>query len=829
MGLATYRKKRDFEKTPEPKGSKPSPDGDMFVVQKHDATRLHYDFRLELDGVLKSWAVPKGPSLDPEHRRLAVETEDHPVEYGSFEGNIPEGEYGAGPVQLWDHGRWIPRGNPREGYRKGVLKFLLEGDKLHGGFALVRLKSRDDPDSRNWLLLKERDAESRPGSDLTVERPESVVSGRRIDQIGIRRRKTSRTQSSSRQEPAAALPESPRPMLATLADKPPEGPGWSFEIKHDGYRALCLIGGGATRFISRNGLDWTDRFGSLIEPLRAIRARSAVLDGEVVALLPDGRSSFQALQQAISEGGKLMYFVFDLLHLDGKSLAARPLRERRKMLAEVLADLPSDGLVRLGEGMEGDGKAILEQACSLGLEGLIAKRLDSTYSDGARSRDWLKLKCKKRQELVIAGWTDPTGSREGLGALLVGYHDEKGRLVFAGKVGTGFTRKSGNALRARLDRLGVKTPALHDAPRMKTVHWVQPELVAEVEFTEWTNDGKLRHPSFQGLREDKEASSIVRESPSSSSQAAPQPAPRKQGRAGEERPEVVGGVRITHPSRVIYEDVDVTKADLARYYEAVSPYLLPHLKDRLLSVVRCPQGAHKKCFYQRHPDVPLGDEVHEVHVTEEEGKVSYLCIDSVRGLLSLAQMGAIELHGWGSRRDEVEQPDRITIDLDPDESLAWARVVEGAFEVRAVLEGCGLESFVKTTGGKGIHVVAPLQRKHGWDEVRDFSAALASKLANLRPDRYTAVMSKRRRVGKIYVDYLRNLRAATAVAAWSARARAGATVSAPLTWEQLAAGTKPGAHTVRTVVARLQREGDPWEGFFDVRQRITSKAWALLK
>jgi bifunctional non-homologous end joining protein LigD len=902
MGLADYRRKRDFSRTPEPAGKVRKRSRALaFVVQKHDASRLHYDFRLEHHGVLKSWAVPKGPSLDPADRRLAVQVEDHPLDYGGFEGVIPEGEYGAGPVIVWDRGRWIPTGDVEEGLRKGKLEFELEGEKLAGAWRLIRLHGPGNESGKNWLLVKHGDEAARPASKyaLTEARPESVLSRRRIEELDGKARTKTKAKASRKAAPQRAaarastparragrerksgrraaprartkarrsrrldaalarlsaakrtgLPSFVKPQLATLVREAPAGDGWLHEIKFDGYRMLARLDNGRVRWLSRNGLDWTRRFAALTPSIEALGAQSALLDGEVVAVQPDGTTSFHALQTALSEGRSdvLTFYAFDLLHLDGVDLRRCTLEERKEVLGLLLGVEDGDGdptsAVRFSKHIAGEGPAFYRQACNARLEGILSKRRDQPYASG-RSRDWLKIKCAREQELVVIGFTKPGGSRVGLGALVLGYYED-GRLKHAGRVGTGFGRKMLLDLRQRLKPLVLDRPPVAGplpAAARRGVTWVRPELVAEVGFTEWTSDGMLRHPTFKGLREDKPASEVVREKPAAtpapkssgwrrakSAAKAPraraQPAKPARARASEAQSAEVAGIEITHPERVVYPELGVTKLELARYYESVAERILPHIAGRPLSVVRCPRGAGAPCFFQKHGHGHFPDAVKAVEVEEGSGKALYLMVDSLPGLIAVVQMGAMELHPWGSRADRLEHPDVMIFDLDPAEGVPWKSVTQSALLLRGLLEHLGLESFLKTTGGKGLHVVVPLARRQGWDEVKAFSRNLAEQMERAAPELYLSTASKAKRKGRIFVDYLRNARGATAVAPYSSRARAGATVAVPLHWSEIERDpVRADAFDVRNLARRLERRGfrDPWAAFFRVKQALRLK------
>jgi bifunctional non-homologous end joining protein LigD len=831
MALRTYRRKRRFDRTPEPRG-RPRPRrrrGLAYVVQKHDATRLHYDFRLELDGVMKSWAIPKGPSLDPAVKRLAVHVEDHPIEYNRFEGVIPEGEYGGGPVILWDRGRWVPEGDAREAYRKGTLKFRLEGQKLRGSWVLVRTRPRQGA-KEQWLLIKHDDEAARRGAktEIVDERPESVVSGHTVEEVGpsFHRAKTPRTGALEGAR-RAALPRTLRPELATLVEAAPQGDDWLHEIKLDGYRVLCRIAHGRARLFTRRGNDWTSTFTPIARAAAALPARTAWLDGEVVVLGRNGVSSFGALQQALgSERGAadLVYFVFDLPYLDGFDLRSVPLLARKQALDRLLRrDARHErGPIRYSDHIVGRGEAFFAQACASGLEGTIAKRAQSLYREG-RGSDWRKVKCLQTREFAIVGYTDPAGARRGFGSLVLG-QARNGGFVHVGRVGTGFSDRLLADLAPRLQALEVPKPPVDPAPRgaaARGVHWIRPRLVADVAFTERTRDGILRHPTFRGLRADKRPQETAGEAAGT----ALQPSRATGTRAPAPRRAPAGApIRLTSPDKVLWPDAGVTKRHLAEYYIEAQDRLMPYLKDRPLTVYRCPDGLGKFCFWEKHLDDPLPRGLSAISLDDaktEKKRGAYFYAASIEGVLALAQLGALELHVWGSRASRVEHPDLMIFDIDPDAGLPWTRVIEGCVAVRARLEEIGLRSWLKTTGGKGLHVCVPLGRRQTWDEVKAFSRALAEDLARREPSKYTSNPLKVQRRGRIFIDYLRNGRGATAVAAWSTRARPGAPVSVPLAWEELDASLDPAAFTLKTAGARLRR-ADPWTGFAACRQTITA-------
>ncbi len=783
--LARYNAKRDFAKTAEPAGTLAPGHGNSFVVQKHDASRLHWDFRLEVDGVLKSWAVTRGPSLDPAQKRLAVRTEDHPLSYGSFEGTIPAGEYGGGTVMLWDRGTWAPvKGKSARDLEKGHLHFVLDGERMKGEWLLIRLKPRGREKGENWLLRKIEDAAA-GGADTLVETAlTSVATGRTMVEIA----EGARPKASPRRSPGAAGGERParqRPtrqgggrqrggaeipafrdlQLATLVDAVPAGSQWLHEVKYDGYRALVAIGGGKATIFTRSGLDWTDKFPGIADAAAALKVGSALVDGEIVAF-KEGRPDFSALKAAISGAGEMTFFAFDLLELDGEDLTGLSNLQRKERLRPLLAG--ADPRLQFAEHILGAGEKLFATMCREGYEGIVSKRADAPYR-GQRSRAWLKVKCTKRQEFVIVGWT-PSDKTRGFRALLLGVNGPDG-YVYAGKVGTGFDAALMADLGAKLARLERKTPTVA-APRaaVRGAHWVTPKLVAEIAFTEVTPDGVLRHPSFLGLREDKDASQVVAEKPVPV-EAIP-------------APEV--HVKITNPDRLIFPDSDVTKGDLADYYARVAPIMLPWTANRPISLVRCPQGRGKHCFFQKHDAGSFGEHVHHVEIREKDGSVEpYLYVDDADGLVTCVQMGTIEFHGWGSSVATLEQPDRMVFDLDPDEELGFDAVKKAAEDLKNHLAEIGLVSFAMLSGGKGVHVIVPLRPQAAWPAVKDFSERFARALAEAEPDRFVATMSKAKRKGRIFIDYLRNQRGSTAVMPYGARARAGAPVAAPVSWAEL--------------------------------------------
>lgn len=879
MALQEYQEKRDFRRTPEPQGgATPTQSGRSYVIQKHAATRLHYDFRLELDGVLKSWAVPKGPSLDPAERRLAVHVEDHPVAYGSFEGVIPPHEYGGGTVMIWDRGEWEPIGDPHEGYRRGRLKFRLKGRKLRGAWTLVRMRSEGGRE--NWLLIKEKDDQARaPGQpDILAQKPNSVATRRTMERIAADSDRTwsgdgepeppasepakrdskssaakagkarpahsaGRSRKSSQLDPSklnrarpSPQPAFIEPQLATLVREVPGGPNWLHELKFDGYRMLAVLRGGNVRLITRREQDWTGRFPGIAEALSALPLEQAILDGELVVLRPDGVSDFQLMQNAL-RGGKragLVYYLFDLPHCGGYDLTRTPLLDRKEFLRRILDGQPPEGSIRYSDHIVGEGATVFQHACRYAMEGIICKQTSAPYESG-RTNTWVKVKCVKRQEFVIGGYTDPSGSRIGFGALLLGYYDEQGRLRYCGKVGTGFNASSLRQILKSLKALETKQPPFHQPPRgseARGAHWTRPELVAEIEFSEWTDDGHLRHPSFQGLREDKSPREVVREEPEAAGNSPPHAG--SSGKADARKPPSrstvksaaspastnVAGVTLTNADRVLYPEQGLTKRDLAEYYSRVADHILPHVAGRPLSLVRCPEGQAGECFFQKHLAGNLPPALRGIPVHEKGGTKHYCAIDDLAGLISLVQIGVLEIHTWGSREGDIERPDHIVFDLDPGPDVSWKEVVHAARLVRDHLSGLKLESFVKTSGGKGLHVVVPIRPGPDWEEVKEFASQVASAIAGRQPGKYTAIMSKSKRSGRVFIDYLRNARGATAVAPYSTRARPGAPVSTPLRWDELSRIDGAAAYTVENLPKRLARTEDPWAGYFKTRQTL---------
>ncbi len=841
--LAKYRSMRDFARTAEPSGSTPIKAGSRlrFVIQRHDATRLHYDLRLELDGVFKSWAVTKGPSLDPHDKRLAVEVEDHPLDYGDFEGTIPEGEYGGGTVQLWDRGYWTPETDPHHGLRKGELKFSLDGERLQGSWVLVRMKwDRNARPGRrkrvNWLLIKHRDAAAIEGdADRLLKDPHSVASGRTLDQIAIGKGRQPEPFITARakQMPRAArvtakpMPDFIEPQLCKLVERAPGGAGWVHEVKLDGYRLQLRVEGGEARLLTRKGLDWTERFERIAD--HAAGLPDCLIDGEAVALDEAGAPDFAALQAALSDDDTddLIFYAFDLLFLDGVDLRPLPLRKRKQQLKDLLATHKLEPSIRYVDHLETAGDAVLRSACRMHLEGIVSKRLDEPYRSG-RSPNWVKSKCRGGQEVVIGGWTD--GSK--LRSLLAGVY-RGNRLVHVGRVGTGFGPARAGGLLQKLRAIESKTSPFTGPtapPKAANVRWARPELVAEIEFAGWTGDGNVRQAAFKGLRADKPAKEVETEKPAKASRtrvAKPAPSSVHMASGGA----TVMGVTLSHPDKALWPDEDppVTKLDLALYYESVGGWMIEHLRGRPCSLVRAPDGIGGQTFFQRHSMPGLSNLLEEVSVRGD--RKPYLQVDRVEGLAAVAQWGALELHPWNCQPGEPEVPGRLVFDLDPAPDVAFDAVVRAANEVRKRLETLGLVCFCKTTGGKGLHVVTPLapeKKKPDWKLAKEFARQVCLRLAGDEPDRYTMEMAKKKRTGRIFLDYLRNDRTSTAVAPLSPRARQGATVSLPVTWAKVRAGLDPSRFTVRTAAAMLGKTR-PWADYADGARPLTPAIRKLLK
>jgi bifunctional non-homologous end joining protein LigD len=929
--LETYRSMRDFAVTAEPDGSSANtagkkskaegkskaktdhgPEALPFVIQKHAASHLHYDFRLGWKGVLKSWAISKGPSYVTKDKRLAVQVEDHPMEYGGFEGIIPQGQYGGGTVLLWDSGTWEPQPEFPDvdaGLRDGSLKFILHGKKVKGKWALIRMGGRAaNAKKPQWLLIKEHDGFERSETDpaITEQAPESVVTGRDLAEIadqqdhvwnskgseheGLARSGAGKSKVIARGKsngshavksllkpgealrardaqladlPRERIPSFIRPQLAIQAKSAPRQAGWIHELKLDGYRIQAHKAGEKITLLTRTGLDWTHRMQELARDLAKLPAEKAILDGEVVVLSAEGTTSFADLQAAFQDGKKhaLTYFAFDLLHLEGRNLRGLPLTARKALLSSLLAPLGSDDSIRFSEHIAGDGQPVFEHACKLRAEGIVSKRADSKYASG-RGSAWQKIKCVYEQEFVIGGFTLPSNGTHGVGALLLGYYDEHGSLIYAGRTGTGFTQKTHRAMRDQLDKLRVKASSFKAVPSMyqRGAIWVTPKLVAQVGFASWTSDQLVRQAAFKGLREDKPAREVRRETLAAIEDKAPEDespdaaqtadgaeqsasnssrsARRQSAKAGAHKEKSMSDaaiehaqVRLTHPDKVLDEESKLTKQQLADYYWAIAEHLLPHIANRPLSLVRCPDGAGKPCFFQKHTSATLPPGIETIDVPDKKtGKPEpYITLSTRESLAALAQMGVLELHPWGSKNDDLEHPDRIVIDLDPDESLPWRTLTKAAKETRTLLKDHGLETFLKSTGGKGLHVVAPIVPEHDWATVKSFAHSIALQLEKQSPDLYLAKMSKAARKGKIYVDYLRNERGATSVAAFSPRARVGAPVSVPLAWKELDLEERPIFHVADFDAWNGRLKNDPWKKLAEIAQRLDVQEKALTK
>lgn len=828
MSLTTYKRKRDFSKTPEPaRGGETG--RRIFVVQLHHASHRHFDFRLELDGALKSWAIPKGPSLDPSVKRLAVEVEDHPVSYASFEGDIPKGNYGAGHVDVFDSGIWEPIGDARKGLTKGELKFVLHGDVLRGSWVLVR--TRKQAAKQQWLLIKHQDDYARPCDanefvDPETDRPLPLNQRKKIwSKITPRYEPPTPAADATIGKLAAIKSEPFKPELCKSVEGSPDGERWLHEVKWDGYRILATVVRGKARLWSRNGIEWTAKIPKLAQAVEALGFKNAQLDGEIIALHGE-RESFNALQSHLSGDTKTppIYMLFDLLHVDGRSLWDVPLIERKKLLAQRLLARPHE-LLRYSEHQIGHGSAVFAQATSAGLEGIVSKRADSHYS-GARSGAWVKAKGRPTDEFVVVGFTEPKGNRPGIGALLLATPDKQGELTYVGRVGTGFSDQQLRDVRTLLDKSVIeKTPAVVE--RMAAIDrrlaiWVEPRLIGEVFHQGYGGKGLLRQVAFKTFRPDKTVEDLMPAARSNQNLVSAKSVTKKASTSElAKKHKDALDVDITHPERTVYPEAGISKGDVADYYRAVAEWILPELEGRPLSVVRCPDGVVSACFFQKHAGRGWGKNVHKIDIQEKTGRDEYLSINDAKGLLELVQMNVLEFHPWGSPKDDPEKSSRIIFDLDPDPSVAWKRVVAAAREVRDQLASIGLTSFVRTSGGKGLHVVVPLNPPADWEDVRRFSEGVAQALANLHPDEFVAVATKAKRKGKIFIDWLRNTRGATSVASYSLRARAKAGVAMPVSWEELGRVKSGDAFTMTSALTRLKRRKvDPWAAFANTQQGL---------
>jgi len=841
MTLDLYHSKRKFSETPEPRQKKVKKSGARpqtlrFVIQKHAARRLHYDFRLELNGSLKSWAVPKGPSLDPTEKRMAVHVEDHPISYADFEGTIPPGNYGAGTVIVWDKGEWIPLGNAEEDYAKGRLKFELRGEKLQGKWDLVRMHTRNEA-RESWLLIKSRDDQARPASEYNIVEamPDSVLTGTISDNLKAKSRSAFAQKSKLAKQNSAVTADrlgkkapqalTQAPQLATLVDSPPKDSGWLYEVKFDGYRILARITAEGVHLFTRNGHDWSKKLSHLAHSIEAMALPSAWLDGEIVMLNETGIQDFQALQNAFEAGRtqSIRYFVFDLLYYNGRDLRTVPLKQRRDLLQRIIEQHPAE-LVQFSESFSAPSSELLTTACQMKLEGLIAKRADAPYTEG-RTRDWVKLKCIQRQEFVIGGFTDSRAAgNRAIGALLLGVYEKNGQLRYAGKVGTGFTQESLAALKEKLNQLIIeKSPFTIFSGRKEPAHWVKPALVAEVVFAEWTRDGHIRHSSFQGLRSDKSAKTITQETAQANESKPPEPdarvAPAKMNRTNKSK---LSNIKISHPDRVIDEKSGITKAELADFYATLAPFLLGETAQRPTSLVRAPEGVGGEIFFQKHKGTLEIPQLRELDPSLMPGHAPLITVDSHEALLNCIQMNVVEFHNWNARINAIEKPDRIIFDLDPGENIQWPQLVKATELMKGMLDEISLKSFLKTSGGKGLHVVVPLTPKDGWDTVKGFSAALVHHMAAVLPQLFVAKSGPKNRVGRIFIDYLRNGRGSTTVTAFSARLRPGLPVSVPVAWEELPHLKSSQQWHIRNLDAKIAQERlDCWSHYSKTRQTLS--------
>jgi len=849
-GLKTYQAKRRFGVTAEPKGEIARHRGNAFVIQKHAARRLHYDLRLELDGVMKSWAVTRGPSLVPGEKRLAVQVEDHPIAYNKFEGTIPQGEYGGGTVMIWDRGHWQPENDPHKGLAKGHLAFTLDGEKLGGGWHLVRMHRRAGEKRDNWLLIKQHDEAERSARDKDIldEEPRSVVSGRTMDEIakgpkkewrsnktkknGAAKRHPSKLSKATPQKPVptatgkrgrgpkavAALPIFVTPCLATLADKAPDSGKWVHEIKFDGYRIQARLDRGKVKLLTRKGLDWTKRFPTIASAIANLPADTALIDGELVSEDADGLSSFSLLQEDLKTGrhDRMVFYTFDLMHLDGEDLKSSPLVARKNALAKLIGRKQARGPLRLSESLTGAGTTLLRHACKMGLEGIISKISDSPYQSG-RGHDWVKTKCSDRQELVVAGVVPSTADAQAVGALVLGFY-ERGKLHYAGRTGTGFSHQVARSLFRKLKSLQTQNAPFEAIPAeergARKPIWVQPKMVVEVDFHGWTHGDRLRQASFQGVREDKRAGDVMREKAvaiAGRSESVRRSAPISKKNVS------VAGVQLTHPDRIYWKSAGITKHDLAEFYVQEWKWMRPHLVGRPIALVRCPEGAEGQCFFQKH--ARAGIPTQYLHLVPEKGD-EIISIDDLDGLIALVQGGVLEIHTRGTTVEDRERADRLVFDLDPGPGTSWKDVVAAANDVRDRLSSLKLKTFLKTSGGKGLHVVLPI-KPTPWDEAKAFAKAVAEAMEADEPDRYVSSATKAKRSKRIFVDYLRNSREATAVAPYSTRARTGAPVSVPIAWSELPKLKAANQYTVQNLMQRLSRlRKDPWANIGRVKQPL---------
>lgn len=825
MPLETYNKKRDFNKTPEPAGKVEKSGGNMrYALQKHAASRLHYDLRLEWNGVLLSWVVPKGPSMNPADKRLAVHVEDHPLDYREFEGVIPKGEYGAGTVQLFDEGTWAPITDVDKGLEKGEIKFVLAGKRFRGQFVLVRIHSRDG-DDKNWLLIKEKDEFVQNDSGIGgLER--SVSSGRTMEEItkeGVQKDPKPDQQVPEKRTVDLKKPlpfSTATPMLASLISRAPSSAGWRHEIKYDGYRLLVFLEGDQVRMITRNGHDWTERFSGLAADFKSWkRPANMVLDGEAVFFDPFGKSDFQHLQSSLktSKGSNLSFVAFDLLAVGDQDTRGLPLEQRQSLLAEMLENSPKS--IIISPYSEGDERKLFDQLCEKGLEGIVSKKMGSTYSSD-RSKDWVKSKCVLRQEFIVVGYTRSEKKRTGLSSLILAVSGDDGQLRYAGRTGTGYTEAESLDLVKQFkpylqESASLEIPRQYRSP--EKIFWMTPKLIAEVKFAEWTDDNVVRQGVFMGLREDKQPSEVKMEK---EEKTEPKVEPKRKTKISQvKKPDelTIQGVRISSPDKVYDPDNNLTKGQVAEYYEAISGRMLPHLENRIVSLLRAPDGIKEQTFFFKHASgqIPY---IEEVPVEEKSGQEEpYIVIKDLKGILGSVQMSAIEFHTWGSRMPKMELPDQLVFDLDPDEGLGLENIRQGVRDMRGLLDQLKLESFLKTSGGKGYHVMVPLQPNPGWESARTFAKNLAIEMTRRWPKLYTATMSKEKRKGKIFIDWIRNNRTATSVCAYSLRARAGLPISWPISWDSLDK-ILPNEVTIQNYQDYI--DDDAWKGYLSVKQSL---------
>lgn len=798
MSLKEYKSKRNFHKTKEPAGKTIKSKGaKMFVVQKHHASHLHYDFRLELDGVLKSWAVPKGPSLNPKDKRLAIEVEDHPIDYATFEGEIPEGEYGGGHVIVWDKGEWLPPKNVEDQLKKGHLEFELHGEKLGGEWLLLRTRIPGGK-KNNWLLIK-RDDKSASLKDIT-KKDKSVLSGVTIETLEKEMAKEDKKAKTQKKTKFLSFTDLGGPELATLVDSPPVGEQWIHEIKYDGYRTLCFKDKKSTKLLTRSGLDWSKKYSELQKECQEIAAESIIFDGEIVWPDENGKSRFEGLQNALEEGdsSKLIYYVFDLLYLNGYDTRELPLIDRKKLLKEVLEQSNTEKIL-FSEHWDESGKSVFESACENHLEGIISKNAESHYSSG-RNKNWLKIKCTNTQEFLIGGYTMQE-NKTSLGALLMGAYNSDGQFQYVGKVGTGFDAKTSKKLLSKLKKLHIQESRFDEkSPKSKSNIWVKPSLVGNIEFGAWTNEKILRHAAFKGLREDKKPKDVF---------------------LGEVKISKEAETTLSHPDKVIYTGDKITKQDLSDYYTAIQKWIIPHVEDRPLALLRCPHGEGKACFFQKHIKTDgegiLGKKV-ESKLKKKKEDVVY--IDSNLGLQELVQLGTLEIHSRGCTVNEIDHPNQIVFDFDPDPDVTFKKVKDAAFELKDILDELKLKSFIKVSGGKGLHVHIPIAPVYDWDQVKDFSKSICEQMESTHPERYTTNISKVKRKGKIFLDYLRNGYGASAIAPYSVRAREHAPVALPITWEEAKKLKNAYFYNLKNVPKLLKRRKDPWAGYNKIKQKI---------